>query len=285
VRLLEIMDAGSEVVRTVHEEQRERLQEEHDHYLLEHKGVSVQGRARALASVRTPNMILLRGLRTLPEVTKAFPRIPILVDSCELTPSWGRKGLHLTKNVKAVCYSENAQKALIRLGLRAQVLCGPVLRQREDADALLSKPVRVGILPGPGDRAALQSLLTVSRRQEWGLEVLTLLPSTKATTVDSVWELASEVDILVGPHEAEDCGGPSDAAILALAYGRGLVVPRLASIDALPFAAGGVQYADKYVAGSYAGAVRRYMENPTRWENWVLGLSYPSTGLCDILST
>lgn len=284
MQVLEIMCEGSEVVRAAHDQQREALRKHFDFYSLDFTSKGKQDRARELEVVKTPDVIIVRGFRALGQVTKRFPRTPVLLDHCApYDMPDAPPGSHLLRYVRAICYSKKAAKSLSRAGLvDVQVLPGPVLADCREA-VEKEGPVRVGVLPGYGDQPVLRDLIRISKAQEWNVEIFSTLPAVGAEQVSDVWELVEESDVLIGPHETEDLGAPCDAAILALAYGRGLVAPRLGALDKLPYGAGGIIYADRYTTGSYTAALRHFLEKPDKWEDWVLGASYPTLELKPIL--
>ena len=255
MRLLEVTvdEVLSEPVRDAHELQRRALVREFDYTHLDLGGKPQLDRARALDMARVPDAVLLRGVTDFYAIGRAFPQAQLVVDHCShVDLGQAPKGQHVLMRADLLCYSEVARSKLQAAGGRKiTVLPGPwVADLREEKPR--ERTVRVGFIPTPWARAALLDTLREVRERRW-----------------------SVCDVLVHAQESEDLGAPHEGAVLAAAYGCGLVSTALSALAASGFQKD-THYAlaPKYTRGAYAKGLQDYLENRDTLDRGVADLVY-----------
>lgn len=278
MRLLEITvdEVLSPAVLDAHELQREQLAREFDYSRLDLAGRSQQDRARAVDMARVPDMVLLRGVSDFYPVGRAFPQAKFIVDHCShVDLGQAPPGQHVLMRANVLCYSEAARDKLRAAGARkVTVLPGPWLRDlREEKPK--ERTVRVGFVPTPWARAAALDTLREGRERRWTqFEYYTTEKIIGTSRVLDAVEMAVVCDVLVHAQESEDLGAPHDGAILAAAYGCGLVSTALSALEAA-----GLQkdvhfaLAPKYTRGGYAKGLQDYLENRDTLDRGVASLT------------
>jgi len=266
MRLLEILtEEPSEVVSLAQDGQRDRLMAEASTYQqLDFRGVSARDRARMLEGVtRTPSHILLRGFRPFYSTARTFPRARLVVDFCgRVDVPEDLPGRFFLGRARALCYSEKAEEILKARGI-SDVTCtpGPLLPDLREGPVEDSRLV-VGVISGEDSVQALRDLLAVREKQEWrDVDIVAPHQFRGVDRVDSDMDVVECADVLIGALEREDLGEPCDAAILAAAYGRGLVAVTTSAAEKLGYTGNRYARVAKYTKGGYGAGVRLYMEH------------------------
>lgn len=278
MRLLEITtEVPSALVCEAHELQRERLAQDYDLVHLDLRGKSQLDRSRAVDMAKVPDVVLLRGISDFYAVGRAFPRAKLIVDHCThedlgLAP----RGQHILSRATVFCYSAEAQTRLRAAGARkTSVLPGPWLRDLREPRKT-SGGIYVGFVPTPWAKQALLDTLRDDRERR--RDALTYYSADRV--LGAVYEpdataMAVVCDVLVYAQESEDLGAPHEGAMLAAAYGCGLVSVALSSLDAAGFEKDAhYALALKYVRGGYARGLEAYTADRDTLDRGVLRLKY-----------
>jgi len=219
----------------------------------------------ALDAVRTPKVVLLRGLKEFYTVSSRFTTSRIIVDCCgrvDLPESM--QGRFFLGKAEVICYSDIMEARLRGLGaVKIHNLAGPLIGDvREEHRAV--GPVKIGFVPGDWSRAALRDALAVANQRCWlgkDVQFYSLDKFVGVTQVSSLEELVESSEVLVGSIDAQDLGEPSDAGLLAVAFGKGLISPSTSSIDRLGYTGNSYARVAKYTAGAYGAAIGIYLEH------------------------
>jgi len=266
LRILEILTSEpSPIVRMAHDQQRTHLMAQGEVTTLDLRGKSTLDKVALLDAVKTPNAIILRGFTDFYRVATRFPNVRMIVDCCGRIdlPSTVEGRFHLTR-VAVLCYSELMEAKLRKLGASdVTVLPGPILGYLAEPQELTG-PVRIGFVPGQFTRHALRDALKI-REEKGELWEPTVFISTEkfvgVEQVGSVEEIVETSEVLVGALEAEDLGEPSDAAILAATFGKGLIAVNTEAAEKIGFVGNTFARVAKYTSGAYGAAVRVYLEH------------------------
>ena len=280
LELLEVVYEGGDIldVALAHQRRllRTKLEDRFATVDLRRTGASARRTALIRLAEMPPAHVLVRGLHRIDEVASAFPRSRLWLDylgRCRaLYPD--ELGLWAFRIARTFCYSMEADAAVRRAG------CGRVSLHR--GPFLPSMPLPpptgrlvVGVLDNwDGAREVLVRLKKLQKaREDWDCDLVSTVQMGGVCRVEHAFEVGEESNLLIGPVDSADYGGPHEALLLAMSLGRALCT---AGTPALWGASTSMDkkllLAQKHEPGTYATSLRAYKANRAKYDSALSGL-------------
>jgi hypothetical protein len=274
LRLLELVYEGGDVLDVALARQRRILKSElgDEFQSVDLRRLPLLDRERLLRKLggTQPENLLLRGLSRLEETMEFFPKSQLLLDYLARREALRRgelmRWVHKTKRV--YCYSDMAERASRQAGCgKISRFPGPLLPNLSDEREPRDRPV-VGVLElGDGAGDVLIRLKKLRAQNRWDFDIAATRKMAGVERCDSEFEVGEAADLLLGPLDAPDLGGPHEPGMLALSLRKALCTSSNSALYSLPvFPTGGYIPAERYDTGTYAAAFGVYTRNPTKYD-------------------
>jgi len=275
MRLLEIVRHSTDVLQAVYEDQRAYWSDRGVQIVTVHVEKMKKADRHTLLrrTLSAPfDVVLIRGIESLREVASLKPRARICLDAVSNSDVGDESRLDLWKLHRVFCYSKSFVAALpegMQKSSKIVLMGGPYLPRGLSIPHPGKAETHFGLLDlYSGAHKVLQNILFTQKQTGWEGQIVTTLrhKSPLVQTVSDHYEVAEMSNVLLAPFETEEHGLPSEGAILAMSFDRGLISTQIGALHSTPYNSENYLIVPKYRPGAWGRAMAVYNRGRTKYE-------------------